>query len=637
MLVMPSLPEHEWVDRPEAAAELLEKCLEQPWVALDTETTGVDTTRDRVIDWSLAYPGRRVALSGKLLHIFLPLFQHEKIIKIFHNCKFDMHILANSGINVKGPVHDTMVMSRLENTERSGSGGHSLKHLAGDGLFPKNDPRHVTYESPFKGTGKNRIKNYQDLLERDGNAAREYASLDAASLVFVYEELKQRLQEQAAWEGQSMWEFYLDKQVSFTEALYNCERRGVLIDVGYLEEKQIEAEAAITDLASTFNRSAGKVVNLSSPKQLREVFFDKWKKKPLTYTDGGASGIKKPSLGEETLRKWADQGDPNAQVLLEHRKLSKLSGTYLKGLLGLADDYFRVHTTLNQEGTETGRLSSKEPNLQNIPRPKTDVYKIREAFIPPPGKLLIVADYDQLEMKLMADFAEEQSMIDAINTGKDMHCTTAALMYDTPYEAVAEAKRRDDARENLTATDRQLLTYRQNSKTIGFGLIYGEGPNKLAGQLGITFKEAEELIEKFFTPFPGVKTFIEDAHQYVKNHGLVRTLSGRPRHLRSGINSEDWGMVARALRQAVNAIIQGSAADIVRDAMILCEFDPLLQELECLQLLQVHDELMFECWEENVLQAMPRIQELMVQPYSDVLKVKLTAEPHCGFSWVQAK
>jgi DNA polymerase-1 len=281
--------------------------------------------------------------------------------------------------------------------------------------------------------------------------------------------------------------------------------------------------------------------------------------------------------------------------------------------------------------------SSKEPNLQNIPRPKTDVYKIREAFIPPPGKLLIVADYDQLEMKLMADFAEEQSMIDAINTGKDMHCTTAALMYDVPYEAVAEAKRKDDAREKLTAVDVQLLSYRQNSKTIGFGLIYGEGPNKLAGQLGITFKEAEELIEKFFTPFPGVKTFIDDVHQYVKDHGLVRTLSGRPRHLRSGINSEDWGMVARALRQAVNAIIQGSAADIVRDAMILCEYDPLLRELECLQLLQVHDELMFECWEENVQLAMPRIKELMIQPYSDVLRVKLSAEPHCGFSWVQAK
>jgi DNA polymerase-1 len=636
MLVIPEIPKHEWVDSKEEAVQLLQQCMEHDYIALDTESTGVDTTRDRVIDWSLAYPGRRVALSGRLLPVFKPLFE-SSIIKVFHNAKFDMHILANSGIQVSDPVHDTMVMSRLENTERAGAGGHGLKHLSGDGLFAKDDPRHISYESPFGGKGKKRISNYKDLLEKDADAAREYASLDAISLVFVYEELKDRLESVEAWKGQSMWEFYCQEQIPFTRVLYNCERRGVLIDAGYLEDKKKEAEEAIEDLASTFCRAAGKVVNLQSPKQLRDVFFGKWQKKPLSYTDGGASGVKQPSLGESTLKHWADQGDPHAQVLLEHRKLSKLNGTYLKGLLGLIDSELRVHTTLNQEGTETGRLSSKEPNLQNIPRPKTDIYKIRASFVPPPGKLLIVADYDQLEMKLLADFSEEASMIDAINDGKDMHCNTAALMYNVPYDAVAEAKRRDDSRENLTGTDRQLLTYRQNAKTIGFGLVYGEGPNKLAGQLNVTFKEAEDLIETFFKPFPGVKAFIDDVHEYVENHGLVRTLSGRPRHLRNGISSGDFAMKARALRQAVNAVIQGSAADIVRKAMILCEFDPLLRELGCDQLLQVHDELMFECWEQNVPRAMARIQTLMESPYSDVLKVNLTAEPHCGFSWVQAK
>jgi DNA polymerase-1 len=281
--------------------------------------------------------------------------------------------------------------------------------------------------------------------------------------------------------------------------------------------------------------------------------------------------------------------------------------------------------------------SSAGPNLQNIPRVKGDRFKIRGAFVAPPGKLLINADYDQLEMKLMADFAEEPAMVAAINTGKDMHCTTAALMYAVPYEAVADAKRKADSEEPLTPTDSQLLVFRQNAKTIGFGLMYGEGPNKLAGQLGISFKEAEELIETFFKPFPLVKQFIENAHEYVESHGLVRTLSGRPRHLRDGIYSADHGMYARALRQAVNAIIQGSAADIVRKAMILCENDPKLQELGCEMLLQVHDELMFECPEENVQEAMPRIQELMEVPYSDALQVKLTAGPHAGFSWLQAK
>jgi DNA polymerase-1 len=265
------------------------------------------------------------------------------------------------------------------------------------------------------------------------------------------------------------------------------------------------------------------------------------------------------------------------------------------------------------------------------------VYKIRGAFVAPPGKLLIDADYDQLEMKLMADLSEEQAMIDAINSGKDMHCNTAALMYNVPYEAVAEAKRKDDAKEPLSSTDRQLLDFRSKAKALGFGLLYGEGSNKLAGQLGISRKEAEELIARFFTPFPAVKEFIDDLHDFVTANGYVPTLAGRPRHLRDGLEKAGAMAYFQVLRKAQNAAVQGSAADVVRQAMLFCESDEELRSLGCEMLMQVHDELIFECPEKNTPRAMRRIQYLMESPYKGHLRVKLTASPGCGFTWIEAK
>lgn len=359
MLVIPRIPSHEWVETEEAARELLEECMKREYIALDTEATGLDKMKDRVVDWSLAYTGRRVAVSGRLLPLFKPLFQSPDIIKVLHNAKYDMHILANTGIQIADPVHDTLVMSRLENTER---GENSLKYLVSDGLFTKDDYRHISYDSPFGG----KIKSYNDLMKSVGaDAAREYASLDAISTLFVYERLKELLQEASAWSGKSLWEFFLEEEVLFTRVLFNCERRGICLDTGYLEEKSVEAEQRINEIAARFCESAGRVINLSSPVQLREYFFDIKGKKPLDYTSGGASGNRQPSVSASTLKKWAEHGDPDAQLLLEHRRLMKLNGTYLQGLLKLVDPFTRIHTTLNQNGTETGRLSSTEPNLQS--------------------------------------------------------------------------------------------------------------------------------------------------------------------------------------------------------------------------------------------------------------------------------
>lgn len=277
---------------------------------------------------------------------------------------------------------------------------------------------------------------------------------------------------------------------------------------------------------------------------------------------------------------------PSSQVseIKVQRPEGNLVGDQGQGLRSTTQTLMSDDMVCSAEKSAEGLLTRKTRNTrQNVPRPKGDIFKIRGAFVAPPGKLLVNADYDQLEMKLLADFADEQSMIDAINTGKDMHCTTAALMYEVPYEAVADAKHKSDGPKGtkLTPTDKQLLSYRQNSKTIGFGLMYGEGPNKLAGQLGITYKEAEQLIDRFFKPFPGIKAFIEDVHNYVTAHGLVRTLSGRPRHLKNGVaaRGENDDMYFRALRQAVNAIIQGcldeeELVQTVEGSVALKDLDP---------------------------------------------------------------
>ena len=632
MLSIPTeVPAHEWVDTQDRAVEILQEAMKRPYVAVDTEGTGLDKIRDHLNVWSLAYPGHRFCLSSRVLHAFKPLFENPDIIMAMQNGKHDMHMFANAGITVEAKVHDTLVMSKMDNTERS---GHGLKYLASDGLFGKEDPRYIAYEEPFGG----KIKNYRDLEKSIGpEGAQQYSSLDAISTLYVYEELKKRLKIAEAWKGQNLWDYFVEKEVPFTRTLFNCERRGIYVDIGYLSEKAAIAEKKLEGIEESFCRAAGRPINLNSPKQLREFFYDDMGKEPISYTSGGASGNKQPSLDEKTLKTWAKHGDPHAITLMEHRKLGKLYGTYLKGLLKGAGDTCKVHTTLKQYGARTGRLASEDPNMQQIPRPSGDVYGIRHAFVAPPGRMLIDSDYDQLEMKLLADFSEEEVMINAINSGKDLHSATAALMYGKDYDAIIEAIRKKDAKEPLSDVDKELCRLRQASKATGFGLNYGQGDKKLAEQLGISVREAKELKALYFKPYPKVSSFIEETHAYITEYGLARSMVGRPRHLTNGVGADDEWAYFEALRQGLNHCIQGSAADVVREAMVLCDNDRRLQELDCWLVLQIHDELVFDCNEETVLEAEPIIQELMVTPFKEDLTVKLTAAPHHGRTWAEAK
>jgi DNA polymerase-1 len=366
-------------------------------------------------------------------------------------------------------------------------------------------------------------------------------------------------------------------------------------------------------------------------------------------TDGGTTGNKQPSTDEDVLQTLADTGCAISKMIMVHRKVSKIYGTYVEGILRWVDKDLKIHTTLNQAGTVTGRLSSRDPNLQNLPRPKGDNFKIREAFTASPGKRLVVADYDQLEMKLMAHFSGDVRMIEAIRSGKDLHCVTVSLMFGERYEEVYAAKQA----KNPSPEQEILLMKRQSAKAVGFGLIYGIGPVKLAGQLTEELKrpvdrsEASLNIKQYFASFPGVDLFIKETHAACQKREFVQTLLGRKRRLpqinaRGGATKDEdsKGIVAEAKRQSVNSIIQGTAADVAKAAMIRCEFDPVLRELGAQLLLQIHDELILEVDDipEKIIATKKRVKEIMEDPFPGFkLSVPLTTDAKDGYTWTEAK
>lgn len=633
MLVVSDIPEHEWIDKEDDVKTLLGECLSAPVVAVDTETSGLDIVRDKAMLWSIAIEGRRISMPAKYLPIFKPFFESD-VPKTAHNAKFDMHMIANAcDIRMKGPIFDTQVMAMMENTERA---GYDLKFLASDGLFARTDPRYVKYDSIFGG----KVKTTKEAIEILGlPTVANYASMDAHAQLIVFRELKHRLQQVKTFtEGQSLWDLYCLEEVDFTQVLYDCERRGILLDIGYLREKVDIAEKKLEELAYEFNGRARMPINMNSPQQLSKFFYDVKGRPVKKYTGGGKTGNIRPSVDAQVLKQWSKDGDIYAQIVLEHRKHKKLLGTYLKGLVSLSDKNNRIHTTLNQGGTETGRLSSRDPNLQNIPRPDEDIYRIREAFIATPGYVLIGADYDQLEMRIMAELSEEPEMIEMINKGWDIHSANASLMYNVPYEDILDAgkaKKILKKGQKLGSREATLLQYRQDAKNIGFGLNYGQGPMALAATLGCTKEEAIDKINRYFSPFPRVREFIDDTHDLLHSRGCVRTFSGRRRLLSAGMNPSDTARFSHAERQSVNTEIQGTAADIVRLAMLHCWRDGRLRELECHMLLQVHDELLFECPEKNAELAKPLIKENMEKPYKEDFRVNITASPEIGTKWTE--
>jgi len=650
------VPPVTWVDTPEAFMEFAQHVRRTGECALDTETTGLHRATDYVLFWSAcADEESRYCFSREMLPIWdAELSQDQDIKWYFTNQTFDFAMILNSGVRIPlGDTYCTLAMDWLYDENRQGR--HGLKETSLDHL----QLNMRAFKEAFKG--KQKGETYQDRLLRamdeEFESATSYASLDAWATFRIFHYLKNKLENMYSMDGMCLWDYFDEVEMPFTRVLHNCSRRGIMIDVGYLDELSPKIEKDILHIHRKLNKIAGKEINPNSPQQLRHLLFDNLHLKPIKMTSGGSSGNRQPSTDASCLKIWAEDGIEAAELLLQHRDLAKMKGTYVDGLRKWVDDELRIHPTLTQHVTVTGRLSSVEPNLQNIPRPGGDKFGIREAFMPKGACVFIVADYEQLEMRILAHYSQDDNMIDVISKGWDIHSGTAALMFNYDYEEIRAAikKKKLAAKDGsdivLTKLEKDMCFSRNASKSVGFGLNYGEGPKKLAKTLGVSVIRAKELMAQYFEPYPKVQEFIEGVHAFILDHAMVETILGRPRRFHEMVEIGKlldkcirWNLpgsakknLARTERQSLNSIIQGSASDVAKMAMIKCEFDPRLKRLGAEMLLQVHDELIFEVPEEHAEEAMEIIKENMEHPFGEDLLVPLTVDCGIGYSWASAK
>jgi DNA polymerase-1 len=401
-------------------------------------------------------------------------------------------------------------------------------------------------------------------------------------------------------------------ELPLVPVLARMEQRGIAVDLAALASFLDEVHEELDRQTVAIHQLAGRTFNIRSPQQLSDLLFSVLKLPGGGKTRGGAA-----STSQDVLEKLAGK-HPVVQAVLDWRRLEKLRSTYLETLPGLADAEGRIHTTFNQTATATGRLSSSNPNLQNIPVRGAFGKRMRACFTSAPGKRLVCADYSQIELRVLACLSGEKALLDAFRDGQDIHARTAALLFDLPQEQISHDMRR-------------------TAKTVNFGLIYGMGAQKLARELGQSVKDAAAFITRYFARLPGLKRFYDAVKEEAAEKGYVGTIAGR-RRLTPDIASQNTQLRAQAGRQAVNARIQGSAADIIKPAMIDAENDPELKALEARLILQIHDELLLEAPTENAEAACARLAAIMagVKPGGTTLDVELRVDSGCGRNWAEA-
>lgn len=655
--------------------KLKEKLAKFDLIAVDTETTGLDIARDIVVYWSLSTGDDRYFLERDRLWNFRPVFEDKTKSWVGSQIKYDLNILANCGITVAGDAMCTLTMDRLVDPGRP----HGLK----DAYQREFNERMMSFAETFyprdtKGKPRRPPKKEMheiltEAFEKDPDRVVDYASLDAWSVIRLFHRLKKHLKAIETWYGYTFWDVFLRFEVPMTRVLFEMERNGVLLDIEYLQQIRPQVVEKIDSTGARLNQIAGWAVNPNSGPQLAKLLFEDLECEPIEYTGGGKTGVKKPSTKKTVLKQLAAEGVEAADLILEHRGLSKLIGTYIDGLIGRADDAGRVHTTFNQHVADTGRLSSSDPNLQNQTRSGSALFDIRKAFIPSPGYDMIVADYDQLEMYILGHYSGDQGLISAARSGRDIHTANVELVYGEPYEEVLEAKKTPG--DQRTARQWELKKLRDGTKNIGFGLAYGKAARALGIDLGYpnevresypewsdaavmreSTKMAQEKIDEFFEQIPGAYDFIQGTLRRVSDDKYTEGFLGRRRWFFDIMEWHDqelhreaarakrrklcWCQVCKLSRDgdraAINHIIQGTAADIVMLAMIRCHQDPLLRKLGVKMLLQVHDELVFEVPKESTQEALPIIQHLMENPGLS-LEVPLRAAPGVGQNWDEAK
>ena len=650
---MERVPPPEWLYTPEMVEEACRFFISRGagGVGFDTETTGVHTQALPILVQFSDGAERRVAMPAELSHCqaVYDLLQDERIPKVGTNIKRDMHWVANIGHKVCGPIECTLSLDMYYNENRLNM--HGLKETSRDYLellmkdfnevFPKKVPgikgvasteqriRYVVYQQC-----PGEVEPGADVRFHD---AMEYATKDPYASMRVRNYLKGCLAEGWATANYTLAELFDAVERPFLQVLWSMERRGFMLHTGALKAKKPGIQAIKDSVMSEITAAAGWTVNLNSPAQVGKLLYDQLNLPILERTETGA-----PATGEEVMLKLAAKGSEIPKKILAYRSVSKTESTYIDGLCEHAWSDLRLHCVINAHIAVTGRLTTSAPSLMNIPRSSDDDYGIRECFIASPGKRLVVADYDQLEMKLIAHLSQDAGMIRAILEGKDLHCNTAALMAGVDYEEILDAKIAKDEKREITTRQQEFLKLRQAAKTVGFGILYGASASRIAAELKQRKEEAEELIRVYFRALPGVEAHIQRVHQEARDTGYVRTLLGRRRRLpniRMVGNDRNSKMLRQeAERMAQNLGPQGGGADIMRLVMNNVERDPEMLSIGAEMLLQIHDELVLETPDtpDSVTRTKKRLKELMENP-GIPLSVPLTASCNSGYSWASAK
>lgn len=572
--------------------------------AFDTETNSLDVMQAELVGLSFAINGRQ-AVYIPLAHDYAgapqqldrtwvlqqlkPLFEDLKQLKIGHNLKYDMGVLANYGIQLQGLGFDTMLESYLLD---SASNQHSLDSAAIKHL----DHKTIRFEEIAGKGAKQKTFNQIELQQ-----AGPYAAEDADITLRLHQTLKPQLDALP-----KLCQVFTMIEMPLVSVLSRIERYGVLVDAQLLQKQSRSLAKRLLSLEEKIYQLVGKAFNLGSPKQLQTILFTEQGLPILEKTPKGQA-----STSEAVLQALAIQF-PLAKLILKHRSLSKLKSTYTDKLpLQINPKTGRIHTSYHQAAVVTGRLSSSDPNLQNIPARTKEGRKIRQAFIAPAGYQILAADYSQIELRIMAHLSQDKGLLDAFAQGLDIHRATAAEVLNIPLQQVNREQRR-------------------SAKAVNFGLIYGMSAFGLARQLGISREAAKDYIDRYFSRYPGVKEYMQRTRQQAHQQAYVSTLLGRRLHL-AHINSSDSLQRRASERAAINAPLQGSAADIIKKAMISIDRALSQHHLKAHMIMQVHDELVFEVADSDLNKTQQLIENLMVN--TTKLSVPLTVDIQVGPNW----
>ena len=593
--------DYQLLDNEEKIAEFIQNILTKEIFSLDTETTGTDPITAELVGMSFSYAENQAVYipvpkdreeTQKIVNLLKPVFENEHAVKVGQNIKYDMLVLSNYGVQIKGKLFDTMIAHYVLQPELR----HNMDYLAE--IYLKYQTIHIDELIGPKGKGQ---KNMRDLSPTE---VYKYACEDADVTLKLKALLEKEMQESG------VTELFEQIEMPLVPVLAYMERNGVRIDTEALKESSRHFTARMQQIETEVHQLAGVEFNIASPKQVGEVLFDRLKieEKPKKTKTG------QYITSEEVLESLKGKHEIVGKIL-EHRGLKKLLGTYIDALPQLINPATgHIHTSFNQTVTATGRLSSSNPNLQNIPIRNEDGKEIRKAFIPDDGCEFFSADYSQIELRIMAHLSGDPHMIEAFQKEQDIHAATAAKIY----------------KEELSEVTREQ---RSKAKTANFGIIYGISVFGLAERLNVDRKEAKELIDGYFSNYPDVKRYMDESIQVAREKGYIKTIFNRKRYL-PDINSRNAVVRGYAERNAINAPIQGSAADIIKVAMVRIYKRFMEEGIRSKMILQVHDELNFSVLPEEK----EKVQQIVISEMEGAYKMKVPLRADCGWgqNWLEA-